>query len=173
MEYMKAISLDLLCIQICPWKWAIESDIPVKYSDRSGMIGFFKEPQPIDKVVFKGITKSFEISNPSLIQELLQLTLEFREDNKEKRTNKKKQSAKIIKMIATEIYKELTEKERITGWKSLCIIGFVFCLFNIGLKADEPLLSEEKFNLANSERQVSTETYLQYLSGRIKRYINI
>lgn len=156
------------------WKWAVESDIPVKYSDRSGMIDFFKEPEPIDKVIFKGITKSFEISNPFLIQDLLRLTIEFREDIKEKKAKKKRPSAKIVKLIATEIYDELTQVEKIKNWKSLCITGFIFGLYNIGIKKDDYIMNQEQHEIDRKQKKIkgiTTQSYRQYLRDKMKNII--
>ena len=71
-----------------------------------------------------------------------------------------------IKKIATEIFKQLTIKENISEWKSLCIIGFIFAFYHIGISYDHPIETK-------TERKISHpgENYLSYLSGNIKRYI--
>jgi hypothetical protein len=73
---------------------------------------------------------------------------------------------KSIKRIATEIFNQLTIKESISEWKSQCIIGFIFAFYQIGISYDHPIQTE-----AEHERSNSSENYLSYLSGNIKRYI--
>jgi hypothetical protein len=165
------------------WSYATDSEIEFFYSDMTEIADFEKEPVPIDKIIFRGSSKSlgssksFEITNPYLIDKLYYSMLDFMDFQnvlKKRRsdTKKKRPSAKIVKLIATEIYNELTKVEKISEWKSYCIIGYIFCLYNIGLKTKEPILSEEKYNLLQKEKRKVTETYLQYLATRIKRYIN-
>ena len=144
---------------------------------------FEKEPFSIDKIVIRGSDKplgyprSFEINNPYLIDELYRSMLDFMDFKKvlKKRrdnTKKKRPSAKIIKLIATEIYNELTQVEKISEWKSYCIVGFIFAFYQIGIKTEDPIKSEEQYNQwMKEERSASAETYLQYLAHRIEKYI--
>jgi len=130
---------------------------------------------PIEKVVFRTNAKAFEITNPYLTDKLYNSLLEFIDFQKitqEKLKRKKLTSATVIKKVAKELFSELTQVEKISNWRSLCIIGYIFYLYNTGLKSEEPILSEEKFNLLQKGKQVVTETYLQYLASRIERYIN-
>jgi hypothetical protein len=151
------------------------SEIQVYYSDLSEIADFEKNPIPIEKVVFRGDAKAFEITNPYLTDKLYNSLLElidFQKITQVKHAKKKLTSAKIIKKVARELFNELTQVEKISNWRSLSIIGYIFCLYNIGLKSEEPILSEDKFNLLQKGKQVVTETYLQYLASRIERYIN-
>ena len=151
------------------------SEIQVYYSDLSEIADFEKNPIPIEKVVFRGNAKAFEITNPYLIDKLYNSLLElidFQKITQEKQAKKKLTSATIIKKVARELLNELTQVEKISNWRSLSIIGYIFCLYNIGLKSKEPILSEEKFNLLQKGKQAVTETYLQYLASRIERYVN-
>jgi len=151
------------------------SEIQVYYSDLSEIADFEKNPMPVEKVMFRGNAKEFEITNPYLIEKLYNSLLElidFQKITQEKLAKKKITSATIIKKVARELFNELTQVEKISNWRSLGIIGYIFCLYNIGLKSKEPILSEEKFNLMQKGKQNVTETYLQYLAGRIERYIN-
>lgn len=89
--------------------------------------------------------------------------------------NKKRRSGVIIKKVATELYIELTDKEKITGSRPLYIIGYIFSLYEIGLKRGEPILTEHQHNAQNEYKRskgITTESYLSYLSGHMKRYIN-
>ena len=156
--------------------YATESEIDFYYSDMKEISDFEKEPISIEKVVFKGSAKSIEITNPYLIDRLYKSLFEImdlRNILKERRTNKtkKRPSAKIIKLIATEIHNELTTVEKISSWKSCCIIGFIFALYSIGLKTEESIMTEKEFEIEKATKQVITETYLSYLSKRIDKYI--
>jgi hypothetical protein len=162
-------------------RWATESEIELYYSDLHEIAEFEKKPFPIERIVFRGsdkplgYPKSFEITNPYLIDKLYYSLIElinFQEIIKKKKSRKKRTSATIIKKVATELFNELTQVEKMSDWKSLCIIGYIFCLYKIGIKNEEPIMTEEKFNLLKHEKQIETETYLQYLAHRIKRYIN-
>jgi len=153
-----------------------DSEVQVYYSEISEIADFEKSPIPIEKVVFRGNAKAFEITNPYLIDKLYKSLLElidFQKITQEKRAKKKSTSAKIIKKVATELFNQLTQVENISNWRSLCIIGYIFCLYNIGSKSQGPILSEEKFNILQKGNQILNETYLQYLASRIEQYINI
>jgi hypothetical protein len=71
-----------------------------------------------------------------------------------------------IKKIATEMLKELTHKDKISVWKSLCIIGFIFAFYQIGINYNFPIQIEAEYKISHPDGN-----YLQYLSGNIKRYI--
>lgn len=154
--------------------YAHESEIQVQFSDLKDISEFDESREEVRRIVFTGDTKSFEITNPHLIDELYKSMQNFIEFHriKNKKPNKKGISDTIIKKVANELYKELTEVERISEWRSLCIIGYVFCLYNVCLDSEQPIMTEEKFNLSDPEIRAPSETYLQYLSARIKQYIN-
>lgn len=71
-----------------------------------------------------------------------------------------------IKKIATEIFNQLTIKEDITAWKSLCIIGFIFAFYHIGINYSFPIETESEWKKTHPD-----ENYLTYLRGNIKRYL--
>jgi hypothetical protein len=159
--------------------WAKERQIKLYYPDFSEIMDFEKNPAPVEKIVFMGSSKSFEVNNPYLIDKLHNSLLElidFRKIAEGKPARKRHVSARIIKKVATELYNELTKKEKITGLKPLHIIGYIFSLYSIGLKNDDPILTEKEFNSQaesiKSKGKKAYESYLQYLSGTIKRYIN-
>lgn len=169
--------LRLIMYADIAWSYATESEMQVYYSDMTEIAEFEKVPEPIKEIFFRGNNKSILISNPYLIDKLYNSMLDFMDFQKilkEKKTDtkKKRPSAKIVKLIATELFNELKQVEKITEWKSYCIIGYIFCLYKIGIKKEDPIMTEEKFNYLKNEKQVVTETYLQYLAHRIKRYIN-
>ena len=166
--------------------YTTESEIQVYYSDLKEIADFEKDPFQIEKVVFKGgskdaaYTRSFEIANPYLIDSLYNSMIElldFQKITKEKHKKEQSTSATIIQKVATELYIELTEKEKISKWKALCIIGFIFSLYKVGLKKDEPIMTEEEYNAQkearNAKEIIITESYLQYLGDQIKSYINM
>jgi hypothetical protein len=154
--------------------YAHESEIQVQLSDLKDISEFEESHEEVKKIVFSGQVKSFEITNPHLIDELyksMQNFIEFHRIRK-KKPKKKQSSDSIVKKLANELYIELTEIERISEWRSLCIIGYIFCHYDVCLDSEEPIMTEEKFNLSEAEKRESTETYLQYLSARVKQYIN-
>jgi hypothetical protein len=71
-----------------------------------------------------------------------------------------------IKKIATEIFNQLTKEKNISKWQSLCIIGFIYAFYQIGINYNYPILTEEVHKIKRPG-----ENYLSYLSGNIKRYI--
>ena len=89
-------------------------------------------------------------------------------------SNKKNGLSPCIKMIATEIYQELTQMENITEWQPYYIIGLIFAHEWIGIK--EHLQTEDEFMNKKQQRDPNdpygNETYLSYLSSRIKGYID-
>lgn len=163
-------------------------------SDARAIAGFEKNPDSIDKVVFTAGARTFEITNPYLIDKLYYCLKEISESRIKveeikyphyevevqkysavKHINKKRSSGAIIKKVATELYNELTVKEKITGSKPLYLIGYIFSLYNVGLKREEPILTDighQAQNKVKKSKGITTESYLQYLAGRIKRYIN-
>lgn len=153
---------------------ATEREIELSYSDLSEIIEFEQDPVPIEKIVFRGGSKSFEITNPYIIDNLYYSIIDlfnFQENIRKRAEGNKSSSDALIKSVATEIFSELTIGEKITAGKSYCIIGFIFCLYNVHLESEDPILSEEQHNLLKRENQGVTETYLQYLAARIKRYM--
>lgn len=71
-----------------------------------------------------------------------------------------------IKKIATEMFNELTGKDKLSDWKSYCIIGLIFAFYQIGINYNYPILTEVEHKISQPG-----ENYLSYLSGNIKRYI--
>lgn len=153
---------------------AIDREIELSYSDLSEIIEFEQDPVPIDKIVFKGGSKSFEITNPHIIDNLYYSIIDlfnFQENVKKRGSGKKYSSDAAVKNVAAELFSELTRTEKISDGKSYCIIGYIFCLYNIHLESEDPILSEDQYNSLKKEQHVLTETYLQYLAGRIKKLL--
>ena len=99
---------------------------------------------------------------------------DFQKIIKEKGAKKKRPSAKIIHLIATEIYNELTQIEKIKKWKSHCIVGFIFGLYNIGIKKDEFIMNQEQHEKDREQKKIkgiTTQSYRQYLRDKIKNII--
>ena len=166
--------------------YALESELKYYDSDGAEVDKFEKEPFPIKEIVFSGwqkgtnFQKSLKITNPYLINKLYAALIEYmnyKNNTKGSNTTKKKKriSTTLIKKVATEIFNELTQVNKITEWQSLCIIGYIYSYYCIGLKTEEPILIEEEYDLMVEEKekkgQIVTESYLQYLAARIKRYI--
>jgi len=153
---------------------AQESELQQYYSDLSEITDFEATPQPIRRIVFEGDTKAFRVENPYLIDHIYRAVFDLLESRASfKKDGKKRSSASIIKMIGTEIYTELTTREHITPWKSDCILVQILSLYNIGLKINEPLLTEEQHNAEQQKRKakgMTTEAYLTYCGGLGKNY---
>lgn len=158
--------------------WAEESEIQLYYSDRQQVISFEKDPENILTIRFECKNKQIEITNPFVIDKIYSLLFDIYKDERQIQTNKKKRpSAKIVKLIATEIYNDLiplirAEKPR---WKALCIVGYIFGLYNIGLKSNDFIMNQEQHEadrIKKKNKGITTESYLQYISGHMKRYIN-
>jgi hypothetical protein len=150
------------------------------FSDLSAIENFGKKPTSMEKVVFMGKEKLFEINSPYLIDKLYHSLLgiiDFRNTGEKNFSGRKTASSVVIKKLATDLYIELTEKEKITGSKPLYIIGYIFSLYNVGLKKEEPILTEKEFKARLKKMQpggiTNPETYLQYLSRQIKPLINL
>lgn len=148
--------------------------------DANSVAQFENGPESIQEIVFKANDKNIEIRNPYFIDKLYYYLLEITDshfDLSQRKIfgklelKKKRPSATIIKKIATELFNEFTQVEKISAWKSYCIVGYIFCFYKISLKSEDPILNEQEFNLKKEKYGLDTGTYLQYLSGRIKRYI--
>ena len=157
--------------------WALESEIQLYYSDRQEVLRFEKDTEPIKTIRFECENKHLEITNPFVIDRMYSLLFHIYKDERHLQSDKKKRpSAKIVKMIATEIYHDLipliqSEKPR---WKALCIVGYIFGVYNIGLKSSDYIMNQEQHEAERIKKRnkgITTETYLQYLSGHMKRYI--
>ncbi len=152
-----------------------DREIELSYSDLSEIIEFEQDPVPIERITFQGGSKSFEITNPHIIDNLYYSIIDFfnfQEIIRERGSDKERSSDAVIRSVAAELFNALTNEEKISEGKSYCIIGYIFCLYNIHLKPDGPILSEDQYNLLKKEKQNKTETYLQYLAGRVKQYVS-
>jgi len=154
--------------------YAHESEIQVQFSELKDISEFEESHEDVQKIVFSGKTKSFEIINPHLIDELYKSMQNFIEFHRirNKKPKDKHSSDSIVKKLANELYIELTDIERISEWRSLCIIGYIYCYYEVCLESEEPIMTEEQFNTSDMEKRAFSETYLQYLSARVKQYIN-
>jgi hypothetical protein len=169
--------LRLIIYADVAWSYATDSEIQVYLSDMTEIAEFEKEPEPIEKIVFRGSAKSFEITNPYLIDQLYYSMIDllnFQKIIKEKGAKKKRPSAKIIHLIATEIYNELTQVEQITGSKPFYIAGYIFGLYNIGIKKDDYVMNEEQHEIDRQQKKIkgiTTHSYRQYLRDKMKNII--
>lgn len=153
---------------------ADESELELDYSDLKQIAEFEKEPEIFEKLIFVGKKKSIEIENPFLIDRMFRSLVNIVDSRniiKSKRKRRRKTSSVIVKKVALELYNELCNVENFSPWRSLCIIGYIFALYKVKLDDEEVIMTEEEFDLKNKDRKTSPETYLQYLSSRIKSYI--
>jgi len=158
------------------WSYATESEIQVYYSDMTEIADFEKEPEPITEIFFRGKSKSILITNPYLIDKLYHLMLDFVDfqkilKDKQSDTKKKRPSAEIVKMIATEIYNELRYVEKITPSRSLYIDGYIFALYNIGTKKNDYVMNEQQYK--QDEDRKADEAYKEYIDRSKKTFKNV
>jgi len=161
---------------------ASEVDIKLYYSDMEEIGTFEEDPFNIDRVVFRGyskeagFTKSFEITNPYMVDQLYHALMElfdFKSIIKDKQSRKKPLSGDIIKLIGTEIYGNLIKYDGISRWKADCILAQIFSIFSIGLRVDEPLMTEQQYQEHCSKMKdldIKTVSYLTYCRGQGKNY---
>ena len=166
--------------------WVINRDIGNFYNDLNEISDFEKEPFSIEKLTFSGPGEtpgthcSFEITNPYLIDRVYNSLIDllnFQQIIKNKESDQKKASKSVIRKVANELYRELTAEEKITGSKPLYIIGYIFSIYGVGFKDNEPIMTEKEFNAVKKtikRKDVSSDgSYLKYLSGAVKAYIEI
>jgi hypothetical protein len=141
-------------------------------TDYKQVIQFEKKPEQIISITFNTEQKQFIITEHEVIDELYYTLFNkmFQTDKPHSNKNKKLIEEGSIKKIATELFNELTKKENISEWKSYCIIGFIFAFYRFGIKRTGIIKTENRYNLYR-EKHYKTDSYLQYLSGNIKRYI--
>lgn len=151
-----------------------ESELQLNYSDLKQIAEFEKEHDTFEKLIFAGKNKSIEIKNPFLIQRIFMSMINLIDSHsiiKGKGAQKKKTSSLILKKVATELYNELSTEEKFSPWRSLCIIGYIFALYKVKLDDGGTILTEEEYDQRNRAGNDLPETYLQYLSSRIRPYV--
>lgn len=152
---------------------AYEIDTTVYYSDIQEILRFEENTESLKEIVFKGKNQSLAISNPYILDALYSKLLEFTSNAQAEKelnfpTGKKTPSNKLIKQIATEVYNELINSEKLGKSQGLYILGFIYAYYGIGLKKEEPILDEHAFN---HKSLIGWDSYLQYLGERMKRFI--
>lgn len=153
---------------------ANESELQLYYSDLKQIADFEKEHDAFEKLIFAGKSKSIEIKNPFLIERVFMSMINLIDSHsiiRRKGPKKERTSSLILKKVATEIYTELYEEEKFSPWRSLCIIGYIFALYKVKLDDGDTILTEEEYDQKNKDSKTEHETYLQYLSSRIKVYV--
>jgi hypothetical protein len=164
--------------------WAFESEIELYYSDLHEIADFEKEPYSIERVIFQGLAetpegpKSFEITNPYLVDKLYYSLIEllnFQKIIKKRQSKKGQTSPAVIKKVANELHVELKDKEKLTGSKPLYVIGYIFSLYGIGFKDGESILTEKDFNAQKKtileKGETADQSYLQYLAITVRKHI--
>lgn len=176
---------------------ALNKEIKYYYSDEKEILNFEQKPEPIQSILFKGKDKSIEITNPYLIDKIYKdcfmyykqpEVIQYKSYSPQS-TNKYNHNAmlpindkktfpfgNIIKMIATDIYNELTKEYKLIERQACCVIGNIYVFYHIHLKYEEPILNEIEFIEKNqkdeAKEQIITEKdYSSYLRNRIISYI--
>ena len=140
------------------------------FEEEIKVIDFEKAPEPLLSVRFESHNKQITVKDPKIIDKLYKLLLG--ENNLFKLQNP--YDKEIIKQVATEVLKELTGKDNILKLNAYCIIGFIFAYHGYGI-CKEKVMTEGEFiydSLEKENKNISvTETYPQYLTRRIKEYV--
>ena len=140
------------------------------FEEEIKVIDFEKNPEPLLSVRFESRNKQITLRNTKIIDKLYKLLLSENTLFKLKNPYDKE----IIKQVAAEVLKELTGKENIPEPTACCIIGFIFAYHGYGI-CKEKIMTEGEFiydTIEKENRNISvTETYPQYLTRRIKEYI--
>jgi len=140
------------------------------FEEEIKVINFEKAPEPLLSVRFESRNKQITIRDPKVIDKLYKLLLS--ENNLFKLQNP--YDKEIIKQVATEVLKELTGKENLPTPTACCIIGFIFAYHGYGI-CKEKIMTEGEFiydTIEKENKKISvSETYPQYLTRRIKEYI--
>jgi hypothetical protein len=148
--------------------WVRKGESPFLCRDPHGISGFELKPEPITSIAFKSKRTSIKIINPDIIDKLYSHFVKLYYQPKPTKDKKKRTSVKDIKKIATDIFKELTEKEKIGPHQAMYVIGYIFAYYGIGLKYNNPIVSEEIYKKTHYRGN-----YLTYLKDNIKNYIQV
>jgi len=151
-----------------------ESELQLLYSDLKQIAEFEKDHDTFEKLIFAGKSKSIEITNPFIIERVFMSMVNLMDSHsiiKNRGPQKKNTSSLILKKVATELYNELFTEEKYSPWRSLCLIGYIFALYKVKLDDGGTILTEEEYDQKNKAGNALPETYLQYLSARIRPYV--
>jgi hypothetical protein len=151
-----------------------ESELQLYHSDLKQIADFEKEHDAFEKLIFAGKRKTIEIKNPFLIERVFMSMINIIDSHsiiRRKGQQKDRTSSLVLKKVATELYNDLCTEEKFSPWRALCIIGYIFALYKVKLDDGEFILSEEEYDLKNKDRKPEYETYLQYLSSKIKPFV--
>ncbi len=151
-----------------------ESELQLYHSDLKQIADFEKEHDAFEKLIFAGKSKSIEIKNPFLIEKVFMSMINLIDSHsiiRRKGKQKERISSPVLKKVAMELYNDLCTEEKFSPWRSLCIIGYIFALYKVKLDDGEVILTEEEYDQKNKDRKTEHETYLQYLSSRIRVYV--
>jgi hypothetical protein len=128
----------------------------------------------IKAVTFSGESKSLTVTNPELTGKLMEALLgiidNLSTDNAADTGDPKSRDSNI-KKLAGELYEELVKNEKLTPWRALCVAGYIFLLFDLKLENEEVLLNESEFTNKMKASGDTAKSYLNYISDRIKSYI--
>jgi hypothetical protein len=128
----------------------------------------------IKAVTFSGESKSLSVTNPELTARLMEALIGIIDNlsaNKVADPADPRFRDKNIKNLAGELYEELVRNEKLTPWRALCVVGYIFLLFELKLESEEALLNESEFLNKMKATGDTAKSYLNYLSDRIKSYI--
>jgi hypothetical protein len=135
---------------------------------------FLPDADSIKTVTFAGEGKELNITNSEIAGKLLTSLLDIIND---KSIANIKSSPDVqpwdenVKILARELYDELIKNEKLSPWRALSVVGYIFLLYELKLEKEEALLSEHEFLQESKNAGKSTSTYLNYLTDRIKNYI--
>lgn len=140
------------------------------FEEEIKVIDFNKSPEQILSVRFESNNKNFTIRDPKIIEKMYKLLIG--ENNLFKLPHP--YTKEIVKKIATQVFLELTGKDKIPKSAAYCIIGFILAYYSYGI-CKEKVMTEGEFIYDKIEKEnkgtTVTKTYLQYLADTVVEYI--
>ena len=140
------------------------------FEEEIKVIDFNKNPEQILSVRFESLNKNFTIKDQKIISKMYKLLIG--ENNLFKLPHP--YTKEIVTKIATQVFRELTEKDKLSKSAAYCIIGFILAYYSYGV-CKEKLMTEGEFIYDTIEKENKgtpvTNTYLQYLADKVVEYI--
>ena len=135
---------------------------------------FLNDAGNIKTVSFSTESKSLTVKNTKLAGSLLESLVDLINSKSitSGTTSASLSNNENIKQLAGELYEDLVTNEKLTPWRALCVIGYIYLLFDLKLDDEEQLLAEHEFQQRNKNSGSNSKTYLNYLTDRIKNYLS-
>lgn len=140
------------------------------FDEEIKVIDFDRNPEQILSVRFESMNKHFTIKDRKIIDKMYKLLIG--ENNLFKLPQP--YNKEIVRKIATQVFRELTGKEKISKSAAYCIIGLILAYHSYGV-CKEKVMTEGEFIYDTIEKEnkgiAVTKNYLQYLADTVVEYI--